>query len=580
MKVISSKTIQKAERTIRKARLSKKERLSNTEDEFYLLLDNVKTALKQGWTVEALRDNLKNLYRIVRGNSEYLRTKDEFNYLKSVCLIAEAYDYLGERLFAKEAISEGEEELEKLKKPDTVVHDRRIIRERIRLGLDYAYITFYRFFDYDRARDEVLWCRNFVMQRLMTEDFPCLGTLAKADNQLGRIYMRKNEYEQAEACFDQAGRYYEMRAERMKKYCKDNLKLQEELIFSEHKSGLCLGLGLGWTNFLKGQLKTALRNNVTPARMMLKRTDDALHIAYLDLLEGSIMRSLAGRLDKEKLEEAIIIIQAAHKVFKHYEHGPYTARAAYELSLAYLYNNELEKAASEVTEMETVSENISESEKDKKRWGCQALIVRSRIERASQKYVEALALAIDAFNWAKDTNQVLYQIEALITQGEARMMLGKIEDARANFQEALKLNTEPGLDGEEKQANPKLEATCNLHLARSYIKERKLRLAEDHFKRWSELRGQIEHCIIQEIALDVEREIRELKQDFLIPADTPDLTYETHRKALQQFLVERALSRDKTNKEIAQVLHISRQTLYKWRDTNPKIRALLGKSEV
>ncbi len=536
-------------------------------DEFYKLLDNVKTALKSGWPPEKLRYNLQKLHKILetKSKSKSIRAKDKFNYLKSKCLVAEAFDYLGDTEAAKRAVEEGgSESFEQLQRIDKFDDDdKRILRERVRLCLNYAHIVFYRGSDYDNAKNVILWCRDFVMDRLRDEtDFPCFGTLAKAEYFLGRIYMRQNEHEQAETCFERAIHYYDKRAERMKAECKDEKKLQEELAFSEHKTGLCLGLGLGWNNFLQGRLKIALRNNVTPARVLLRRTEDALNCAYLDLLLGSIQRSLADRRDRDKLQEAIRRILGAETVFKQYGHGPYMARAAYELSLAYLYNNELDKAELAVAGAEAFSDKTQD-----RMWKCRSLIVRSRIDRLRRRYTQALEFAAEALRSARETNQVPYQIEALIAQGEALIMLEEIAKAREAFQQALTLNVEPGSDSEGKHSNPKLEAACRLHLARTYVRERMLREAQKQFDRWRELRGQIELGIVHEIAGEVEEEIKELNKDFVIRADENDLRYEKHKKALQHFLIERATRKGLSLQQMADALNISRQTLFQWQRT-------------
>jgi tetratricopeptide (TPR) repeat protein len=544
--------------------------------EFDQLLENVKKALKHGWPPNDLRDNLKKLDRIVTVNALSLRGADELHYLKSKCILAEAYDYIGDGDSARKAASEGSEILEQLKNVDSNEQvERKILRERVRLCLDYVHAAFYRTYKYDDALNEMVWCREFVIQRLQNmKDFPCYGTLAKVEHNLGRIHMRRNEYEEAVASFDRSIKYYYERAERMMRDgTMDMQKLNEELSFSGHKAGICC-LGLGWTNFLGGRIKIALHNNINLARHLLMRTKDALHTAYLDLLLGSVKRALAGRHNKPELQEAIRIMNGAYAVFKKYKHGPYMARASFELSLAYLYNGELDEAEEWAAMLVTISERINEL-----RWRSQTLIVRSRIARESADYLKAETIASEALASAQDTNQVLFQIEAHIARGEARIFIGRISDARTDFLDALKLNTKAGSDGDERQSNPKVEAVCKLHLARCYIAQRRVSRAELEFDRWRELRGQIEQEIIQEIAVEVEQGIQDLKQDFRIPADSDVLIYETRKRELQQWLVERAAAKDPAIQRIADKICVSRETVHKWMRLNPKLRALLPKAD-
>ena len=503
-----------------------------------------------------MRQNVSKLDDLINSNVQV----DELLYLKIKCLLSEAYDYFGELKSSDDLLSEGSEILDRLKALKDVEPGKRIIiREQVRFCLNHAHAFLYREYRFREAKERVQWCRDFVNDMLRDEkDFPCFGTLAQAEFYLGRIYRRLNRYDEAEECFRRAIEYYYKRAKvKQEEYENDESKqeaLQGELTFSKYKLAICLGIGLGWVSFARGHLRKGIYQNILPARVWLLGTGDKLNTAYLDLLFGSAKRSVGGRSDQQSILEAIRIIENAYKVFQEHNHVPYMAHAALELSLAYLYNREYYKAQSKLTELEAVLK-----EDDKPRWECPRLLVLSRISREMMNFREAERLASDALTHAEHTNQLPYQIEALIVRSGVRVELKEIERARADLAEALKLNKHG-----KKQANPKVEAVCQLHLARIYAMEQDRQEARGCFKRWKQLAHEIEHGIIHEIADDVDKDIKALSKDFVIPAGTEDLSYEYHLKALQKFLVSQAKQKSRTIQETTEKLKISRQTLHQW----------------
>jgi tetratricopeptide (TPR) repeat protein len=205
------------------------------------------------------------------------------------------------------------------------------------------------------------------------------------------------------------------------------------------------------------------------------------------------------------------------------------------------------------------------NEDEKIRWKCPCLLLLSRIRQEMGDYTEAEVIASEAFEYADDTKQLPYQIEALIVRGETRIYLGKIEEAREDLQGALTLNK----DG-AKQTNPKVEAICLLHLARSYALKHDRGEAKRYFASWEQIKQNVEHKIIREIADEIKKEIDGLSKDFVIPADVDNLNYDVHLKALQRFLVNQAKQRTQTLQEATEELKISRQTLHQWQKEKKK----------
>jgi transcriptional regulator with PAS, ATPase and Fis domain len=62
----------------------------------------------------------------------------------------------------------------------------------------------------------------------------------------------------------------------------------------------------------------------------------------------------------------------------------------------------------------------------------------------------------------------------------------------------------------------------------------------------------------------VKRERQLGEKNFFIPRDVKDLNFEAHVAELRNFLLERARETSRTKEEIAEKLHISRQTLHNW----------------
>ena len=253
----------------------------------------MKKAFKIGQLDNALRNSISELDDAINA----IDTIDELRYLQIKCLLAEAYDYFGELKSSDDLLSEGSRIFEQLKDlKDIGPGNRIIIREQIRFCLNHAHAFLYREYKFREAKERVLWCRDFVNEKLRDEKtFPCFGTLAQAEFYLGRIYRRLNRFDEAEKCFGQALEYYFRRAKRKEADYKDDEskqeKLQEELTLSKYRSAICLGIGIGWVSFARGHLKKAIYHNILPARVWLLGTEDKLHTAYLDLLFGSAKRS-------------------------------------------------------------------------------------------------------------------------------------------------------------------------------------------------------------------------------------------------------------------------------------------------
>jgi tetratricopeptide (TPR) repeat protein len=461
--------------------------------------------------------------------------------------------------------------------------ERRILREKVRLCLNYAQSFHYRAHEYDKAEEIIKCCRDFVMEELRDEeDFQCFGTLAQINYYLGRVYRQKLDYETAERCFALSmENYYERAGERINRLeqdpslRKDPARLQrlkaEELAFATYRSGVVLALGLGWMAYARGHLTKALQTSIIPARILLRHAQgDELSIAYIDLIYASILRALSGR-DAKGLKPAIENALRAYRVFERNEHWRYMARAAFELSLAYFNNGELGRALTYTDEVAKLSE-----ESDDQRWLCHSLVIRSRILRMQadrapaekdrhKKIQQAEQMATTALTKSQTHKQKLCEIDSRMTRGGVRIDLKKYAEARVDLEEALKLNTSVGSKPDRHIGNVKITAVCYLFCARSWALEGKGAKALEYFHLWKALEQEVEHKYVRDLASQVEREIEDLGKCLIIEVKSDeDFSYWTQEKKLRRFLIDQLNLSKISKKEMANKLGVSRQTLNDW----------------
>jgi tetratricopeptide (TPR) repeat protein len=559
-------------------------------EQFQSLHDEVKKLLKQGCIRKSTLERVKELNQFVNDNRvairRFIQRNDqdhgmELRYLKSRCMTTEIFDQFGLLDEAKEASREGEEFFKEIPAEiDASVRvneSREIVREKIRLCIDYAQTHFYREHKYPEAQQIVFRCRDYVEQALQKKgEFNCYGTLGQIYYLAGKIYRQQNDYGAAEDCFSLAIENYYRRArskiEQSQGTRENSLRelsgVNEDLALTRLKTGISLALGIGWINYARGHLRQALNNNIQPARVLLLHARDELSSAYLDLVYSSITRALANK-DDAKLQKAIRLAESAYKIFRENEHQRYVGRAAWELGLAHFYSGHLDEAEAKAREVEDISLAANDH-----RWICNALILRSRIEHRRgqlnepervERYSLAEELASSARNNAKQYSQTLCEINALITRGGARIELERTIEAREDLEAALALNQESNSSKTGNTGNPKVESLCYLYLSRSYARENERFKASEHFLRWKALERDVEHLYVRELAYEVEQEINSLKKDFIVKAgERANLDYKKLKKELQRFLLQEAKSTPQEKQEIAERLGISRQTLLEW----------------
>lgn len=557
-------------------------------ESFYKKLEYIKSQLKAGRFDSSLIQHADILRKMVESLKDTLRAQDEISYLKSKSIMSEVYYYFGELGKAREAVTEGEKIFDQLKAKSISLQGGapRLIREQIRLSLAYIQANLYREHNYIECKKRILFCRDLTL-RLKRPDFPCWGTQAQIMHALGRVHRQVNEFNLAEECFAESINFYYERAEQKRKLYekgdqRDHQQLQAEISFSNYRSAIALGLGLGWVNFTKGLLTMALHHNIIPARALLAHTGDELNKAYLAILFGAIKRCLAGN-SIEKLDEAISVIEKAHEDFKKAGHLRYTARASYELSMAYLYSFYLHKkqgnSKKEKEQIEKARESINtvlelSQQGSDHRWISNAYIIQSRIERWDGNYKRAEQIASEALEVANKSNQVLCKIDANLARARVRIKLKDIEGARKDLDQAQALNqrsssvddNDPIIPAAEPR-NPRIQAVCYLNLARICVLSEEGSQAKEYLSLGRDLLKGVEHVIIHKLADNIEKEVNKLNRNFIIQADDKlkdNIEHEYYNWGLKAFLIRQAYLQTKNKNKVAELLGISVNTLKNW----------------
>jgi tetratricopeptide (TPR) repeat protein len=526
-------------------------------------------SLKHGHYDLSLLASAERLNAILNASTDGDSNLTNREHLKMRSMISEYLDYFGRFGEAKKVLADGPKVLEKIRRRKKAsahlknLDALKLAREEIRFCLEYAQ-TFYRSHDYAAAKKIIVDCLNAVTKHIADEKiFPCHGTRARIMYYLGRVHRQMNDYDRAESCFIEAIHYHHQRATRKLKLHSPKSDsrntnaetIREELDFARNKSAICLALGLGWVSYTRGALMRA-KSYIMPARVLLLTTKDVINSAYLQLIQGAIERSLAGR-DPEKLSKATELLRQSCETFERVGHKAYLARAAFELSLAYLYAGDTAAADRERTKVGDIS-----SQRKDVRWCCNSWILESRIRRAEGKLPAAELLASKASAQAEKSKQFLCKIDALIARAEARMMMERFTIARNDLQHALKMNSAryPNTQGRSAETtNEKIEAVCHLLLARTHISQNDSRQATRHLERWHELREHVEHVSVRELAEEVEKSFKSLRTPFVIPPSPPSINYKKHRDSLVEWLRREAQHQAPSKREQDKLLGWSRE---------------------
>ena len=486
--------------------------------------------------------------------------------LKSRSLSAEILDLQGRLKEAREAVREGEDVYSQLQAiysrlpPGEKAPDPRLALAQVRFVADFARLELYRGAKYMLARERLHFCARFLDDRIRSPTYMCHGTAGLisyytgcAERQLGRL-------DAADRHYGEAINEYRAKAELAmagpSATEEQRQESEQELAAARHNTAVILGLGVGWTNTTRGNIRRALEQGVTPGEVLLMTSRDQTHRAYLSLLSGSLRRSLVGSTDARVLDAAKSSIHRALRDFTTapYCHESYALRAEYELALCELESQDFKAARDWTRLMEERATRLGDV-----RWQANAWIVRSRItSREGRNPEQARDEAEKALKLMAGQEELLGVIDAKVARAEALLDLGQVGAARQDLEEALETVRKP---------NQKIEGLLHIMLARAYALAGGTPAAEAHLQRWEECKPYVEHALVHAMAEKVIAQVQLNKDDFKIRWDTTDLVYAHHELRLRRWLVNRAHYRRRpgqTKADVADSLGVVRTTLNNW----------------
>ncbi len=534
---------------------------------------------------------------------------DDLTSLRTMSIASEVADYFGKYEIAREVLREAGPDCEKVirdlnsgtRKPPASKAKIELLKRQVWTAIHWGF-SYYRADRLQQAYSIFDLCKEVVDRVLVTNDDPCFGTLARICYAIGLVHRESYDHGAAKVQFTESVKLSWQHLE-------NKLGLTPEeyagaKTITEFHVAKCLALGLGWICYTEG-LPYLARPFIAAARVLLAGTKDRIIKSYLDVVYASIQRAAFGDVMKD-IDEAEKILLQAHSVFKSEEHRSYQMRAADELAMVYVQNGQLEKAEEKVREVKALASSLLN-----RRWLCHAYIIESRIwrsrsekekrdaairraqlistnpkaqarraettdalvaraERLARSYADkALTASNNAIQQADALESragKFNKIDALITRGEALLLLEKTKDAKNDFECVLK----------EASINEKVRSVCELHLAKTCILESDAGGAQRHYERWAALKDKVENAWIKNFAAEVEREVAGLK-DFVIPWDTKSINAKEVEARFHGFLARWATDKSDTLDNAAELLGIgSKSTLFNWKNEEEEVKRSKG----
>jgi tetratricopeptide (TPR) repeat protein len=485
------------------------------------------------------------------------RDLDDLICLGSLWRISEIYDRLGFYGDARRVLeNEGPQLLGRLEKALTnpenrditiAKQDRMLWRERLWVLFQFSQCS-YRLHEYSKAKAILVSCRRFLFDKPLrhSAEFPCNRTLARLYFLLGQNYRQLYEYDEAEKAFVQALAW-------VNRSLHGNIDESHQQQ-AQQSIARIQAFGLGWIIYARGDLQRASPFLLT-GRALLASSPDKLHEGYANLVLGCMRRSEAG-YNVTQLDEAKRTLETALRVFKDFEHKTYEARTQYELALCHLYWAKSESQHYVEADQHMEAARVIATASGDRRWLSNLKVVESRCQRRRGQCEKAEQAANEALRLATvDPPLIFCQIEAWIARGEALLEQKRIQEARTDFEQALKAGAQ----------NRKTSAVSYLLICKSYTLEEDRTKAEEYFREWEKLKGEIANALVQDMAQEVRANLDRLERDFTVSRSVVDLNFEKKANALRKFLVKQAGLRCKDDvKQMAELLGTSPQTVYNW----------------
>ena len=603
------------------------EDLLDPEDE-RSVYNQIRYSFKKGLLDKTTLGNAELLLNTFRRNKVEIERRREYQYLHSLCFIAEIFERVGDTGRALESL--GIETTTILSFPHfeplptgADLTMRRVMREKIRLVLDWAISRYYRRHEYLTALGIADRCEQLVKDRIYLRDqLPCLGTLAQIYRLKGNIYRQLQLYPEAEKWFGKAIINYYVRAQsRIKERNRDiarlnedypqtpeverkinrlNTELQNDLSLATRRVAMILTQGFGRIAYRQGLLSRAEYTYLLPARLLLLLSESEIVKAYNRLVISAVLRSVADP-DGKRAVKALSEAQEAERTFEEFNYRRYVLRAKFEQALCYMRMKNRHKAREMADAIREQAEQLPDHS-----LAHDSTLLQSRIAEENGSPDVAVELADEAFRRAELHG--LSKIEAHIRLAESKFALGEREEARAELEAARRINRRRALPRPVTQTGPAtmnrparqdenvelrpnddfdvwqpddlsdspgqdgadiiLDAQIHFLMARIHLAEGNIHRAEPEWNKGDRLASRIEHAFIKETRDKIKYEMDAFRESLVIRiGEDESLDYNDYRPLLLDFLIKQATSRskNKTSTEIAKLLGVSRQTLIQWR---------------
>ncbi len=603
------------------------EDLLDPEDESSVY-NQIRDSFKRGLLDEGTLGNAELLLESFKRHKAEIERRREYEYLHSLCFIAEIFERVGDSSKALETLGIETPTILSFPYFDPLPQTadltmRRVMREKIRLVLDWAISRYYRRHEYLTALGIADRCEQLVKDRIYLRDqLPCLGTLAQIYRLKGNIYRQLQLYPEAEKWFGKAIINYYVRAQsRIRERNRDisrlsegyprtaeierkitrlNAELQNDLSLATRRVAMILTQGFGLIAYKQGLLSRAEYTYLLPARLLLLFSESDIVKAYNRLVISSVLRSVADPDGKRALK-ALSEAQEAERAFEEFNYRRYVLRAKFEQALCYLRMKNRHKAREIADVVRAQAEHLPDH-----RLAHDSVLLQSRIAEESGSPEDALKLAEEAFSRAEIHG--LSKIEAHIHLAEYKFALRDHEAARAELEAAKRINRRRALPTPMTQTNPAssnrwvrqdetvelrpnddfdvwspddssdalnqegadiiLDAQIHFLMSRIHLAEGHIHRAEPEWKKGDLLASRIEHAFIKEMRDHIKVELDAFRESLVIRiGEDESLDYDNYRPLLLDFLIKQATTRskNKTSTEIAKLLGVSRQTLIQWK---------------
>ncbi|MEN3335318.1 MAG: MalT-like region [Blastocatellia bacterium] len=514
----------------------------------------------------SLTQQLKNL---LTRNPELARRQNLLRYYEARAIVIEVYDYFNkiDKKESEELIAEGTKLLTSTFLPSATEYppeERAVLKTKIRFACA-GVNELYKKRDYPRAERLAAMLYDFTLESLVKENDPCWGTIGFITYVQGKIYRGLANYSLANAKYAESCEAYHRRA--IHKGDDENIQ------FSKWKAGISLGLGIGFTNLTRGYIDSALQSLI-PARTLLLDCGGRFYQSYLDFLIASAKRAYSGNSNRSLLEKSIALLQECETRFDE-EHLEVRYRASLELAISYFHIGDDAACQNKLSEVERYAKKRNDQ-----KFLARCLIASSHLARKQGRFEAAKQISQRAIEAAEGFREVL--CEARLALGQAEEALEQYDEAYANIESAIKSMQSPGQTrGELFPVNHKILAMCYLSLTRVCLAIHKFGEAEEHFDKWEQIKPQIKHQFVHDFAAEIRERVEGLEKPFVIEpeqvfaADADDLKrkYKFFQELLKEWLLEQAQRRTTKTKGAAELLGISRQAIYNWKnDPSPQTK--------